>query len=452
MAASAQDVADDSHRLDGVWQSIGYGYVLNIHGDEYAVYEVTSQTAVKSHEGKTASIDRELGDLSLDESTGRLSVSLPFTLTSIELRRIDSLPKVCLEVSDQIDPVTLFHIVWHTFNEQYAFFELRGVDWDAEYKKWRPQVTTATTDAKLFDILASMMSTLGDNHVMIAADDFQYAAFQRVPDFPLVRHWRDEYEAEQPDIPFIAFAHGKFEQYIATSGKLVAAQLTTSLKTGANDQLAWGMLPKQVGYLNVRSMAGYSKVEDDAAQFAALETALDQAIAELADTRAIIVDVRFNGGGWDNAALVVASRFADRKRAVLSKQARAGDTLTAPTTIYVEPDGPRQFTRPVVLLTSPMTVSAAEIFTYAMTAQPHVTHAGQPTMGIHSDMLERHLPGGWQFYLSNEVYRGADGQVREKIGIAPTHPIEMFTPDDFADGTDHVIDQAVGLAEAIPNK
>jgi C-terminal processing protease CtpA/Prc len=70
-------------------------------------------------------------------------------------------------------------------------------------------------------------------------------------------------------------------------------------------------------------------------------------------------------------------------------------------------------------------------------------------MGIHSDMLKRHLPNGWEFYLSNEVYRGAKGEVCEKVGIAPDHPIEMFTPKDFQDGKDQTVVRALKLAESL---
>jgi hypothetical protein len=345
--------------------------------------------------------------------------------------------------------VSLFDIVWHTFNEQYAFFALRNVDWSAEYEKWRPKITAKTTDAELFSILASMVSTLNDNHVLIHADGFDYSQYKMVPDLPLVSRWRAQYETEDPDVEFIPFVLGKYAEYVATTSELVGAQLVAPLATGANDMVTWGILPHQIGYLNVRSMAGYCDAEDSAAQFAALEDAIDRAILDLSDVRAMIVDIRFNGGGWDNAALLIASRFADRRRAVLSKQARAGDAFSPLQTIYVAPSGPRQFTQPVVLLTSPMTVSAAEIFTYCMIAFPHVTQAGLPTMGIHSDMLKRHLPNGWEFYLSNEVYRGAQGEVCEKVGIAPDHPIEMFTPKDFQDGKDQTVVRALKLAESL---
>ena len=90
-------------------------------------------------------------------------------------------------------------------------------------------------------------------------------------------------------------------------------------------------------------------------------------------------------------------------------------------------------------------MNAAEIFTYGMVAFPHVTQAGLPTMGMHSDMLERHRPNGWKFYLSNEVYRNPRGKVYEEVGIPPDHRIEMFSLEDFENGNDNAVIRAFGI-------
>jgi C-terminal processing protease CtpA/Prc len=223
--------------------------------------------------------------------------------------------------------------------------------------------------------------------------------------------------------------------------------MTGEVHRGANDMLVWGMLPGGVGYLNVRAMAGYTEDGNapEIAQLDALDEALDCAMEDLADARAMIVDVRFNGGGWDPAAVRIANHFADRRRPAFSKQARTAAGFTPATTVYVEPDGSRQFTGPTLLLTSPLTASAAEIFTFCMKALPHVQQAGLPTMGIHSDMLVRHLPNGWTFSLSNEVYRFVDGKVYEKVGIPPGIEIPMFTGNDLADGKDQIVQRALQL-------
>lgn len=47
-------------------------------------------------------------------------------------------------------------------------------------------------------------------------------------------------------------------------------------------------------------------------------------IQEFKDARAIIVDVRRNGGGDDRVGKLIADRFADRKRLYMTTQIRNG--------------------------------------------------------------------------------------------------------------------------------
>lgn len=441
-----QAVAEPELDLSGLWRTAGYNLVLEVTGDDYAVYEITSHSAMQVRTGKTARIEAELGSIRTGASADKRELLAQYCVAPIVLERIDRLPDVPLIAPDEADPVKRFDILWQTFQENYAFFELRGVDWAAEREKWRPRVKPTTSEGELFRICAAMLAALGDNHVWLDADGFDYEPYRKPPEATQFRTWRTEYERQRPDVPLIEYLGKQYDNYRSTSRRLLADQLTGKLTLAANNRLAWGMLPGNVGYLEVRGMAGFTGKRDaPRAQFAALATALDRAISELADARAMIVDVRFNGGGWDDASLLIASRFADRRRAAFSKHAVAGDGFTPRHVVHVEPAGPRQFTRPVVLLTSPMTASAAEIFTFCMRELPHVTQAGAATMGIHSDTLERHLPGGWTVYLSNEVYRAADGAVYEKTGIPPQHTIEMFTPADFRDERDQVVAAALEL-------
>jgi hypothetical protein len=57
-------------------------------------------------------------------------------------RRGASLPAVCAQpVEKSGSPVYNFEVLWPTFNEQFAFFDLYNVDWQAQYNQYRPRVT-----------------------------------------------------------------------------------------------------------------------------------------------------------------------------------------------------------------------------------------------------------------------------------------------------------------------
>jgi len=63
------------------------------------------------------------------------------------------------------DPEKNFEELWTTFYNRYPFFDIRNVDWQEQYDRCRPEVTIATTDEELFDILCRLLAPLNDGHV-----------------------------------------------------------------------------------------------------------------------------------------------------------------------------------------------------------------------------------------------------------------------------------------------
>ena len=74
-------------------------------------------------------------------------------------------------------PEKNFETLWKTFNERYAFFELREVDWQKQYKTYRPKVSKETTDEELFNIMCEMLKPLKDGHVNLKAKGLKKKAF-----------------------------------------------------------------------------------------------------------------------------------------------------------------------------------------------------------------------------------------------------------------------------------
>lgn len=113
------------------------------------------------------------------------------------------------------------------------------------------------------------------------------------------------------------------------------------------------MLDGQVGYLDLRMFF--------AARYAG-RTAV-AAMEFLSGSRAIIVDLRRNGGGWDDMVTLLAGYFVDPDRS--GPVAISRSTLDSSYDASVVPSfvpGKRLTGIPVYLLTSPSTASAAEAF------------------------------------------------------------------------------------------
>ena len=98
------------------------------------------------------------------------------------------------------------------------------------------------------------------------------------------------------------------------------------------------------------------------------------------------------------------------------------------------------------MLTDPDTASAGETFTMTLFGrESHVTRIGLNTQGVFSDELDRVLPNGWRFGLSNEAYFTKDGKSFEGTGVPPDIEVPIFPKEDLANGHDSALDKALEL-------
>lgn len=115
------------------------------------------------------------------------------------------------------------------------------------------------------------------------------------------------------------------------------------------------------------------------------------AMSLLADTGALIIDLRSNGGGWPaTVALVISYLFpADEEHHLHDLYSRFEGT-TQQVWTSVDVSGKRYTGRPVYVLTSTHTFSAAEGFAYDLQAMRRATIVGEVTGGgAHPSQVEK---------------------------------------------------------------
>ncbi|NMO15255.1 S41 family peptidase [Pyxidicoccus fallax] len=413
------DPTPPSKALEGTWRTEGHGYSVRFEKDTVTFYEVTEVSCLPSISGTLEDGVLPGIGLTFKADGDRMLIQSAGTVHIAATRA--PLPEVCSRTLPPDDPVSNFEVFWHTFAEQYALFDLYGVDWKARYAQFRPRVPAATTDDALFALLSEMLVPLPDAHTYLVAGE---RTFEPKPRPAWAEHYLEE-----------------LTTYVDTHYR--GGPGVTVVGGG---RLAWKSLNERVGYIYIGGMAGFpGEMSDEGTEMAAAGRAIDEALEALGDKEALIVDVRFNLGGYDAVSLAIASRFTEAKQLAFTKKARAGAGFTPPREHHFSPAGPRQYTRPVYLLTSQVTVSAAEIFTMAMSALPHITVLGERTNGAHSDALSRTLPNGWKVSLSHEVYTAPDGQVYERIGLPPDVELDMDVPSLVA-GTDRILQEALQRA------
>ncbi|MEL6772010.1 MAG: S41 family peptidase [Bacteroidota bacterium] len=421
--------------LHGVWQSRGYGWVLDIARDSLTIYA--------AHEVGCIPIETSVymnGPLRMyaqaDPSGNEVLLSFrEANSTRYYLNRIDGVPEAC-HAEHPDDPRAVFDYVWSVMDEQYAFLDLYEIDWDARYAALAPTVTDATSDAALFEALTTLITGIEDSHLTLRGEvdgEAQRAGGRPAPELgPMLRAG---FAARDTTAEDAAESQGAFSTrwYFGTRATIRDSLLAGAYETASGGNVFWGRLggpDGRIGYVNIAGMGGFAEETEDGEdapfedEIAAVYAVMGQVVADLADTDAMIVDVALNQGGYDEVSLGIAAHFAAEETLGLTKYAYGAEDDTRQSFMVVPAE--TVYTKPVVVLTSDVTVSAAETFTMEMRALPQVTHAGSATRGALSDMLFRTLPNGWRLSLSNEVYLDAKGKLWERTGIAPEQPLPMF--------------------------
>ncbi|NEA34861.1 S41 family peptidase [Streptomyces sp. SID13031] len=419
--------------IDGVWQLDGYGTIVAIDNGKAGLFSTTSISCTPAGEfqqtGERFTADREQA-FTVRVRRDRAVMHVEGNVGDKHLRRLAKLPKLC-KVPGATGPLAVFDQFWTTYNENYPFFQAKGIDWAKVRDTYRPRVTPGISDAALSGLLSEMVEPLGDAHTAIRTADGEtlFAGVRPGTTLPT-----PELEGVlRPYIEGTALKGVKFASY-------------------ANERIGYADLPGRVGYLRVIAFMGYGDILDYNAERDTLNATLDKILTKerVKNLRGLIIDLRINGGGSDQLGLDLASRLTGKPFFAYAKRARndpADPTaFTAPQPLFVQPSERTKYTGPIAILTGGSQMSAGETFTQAMMNRtPRPIRIGQNTQGVFSDVLVRTLPNGWQFIVPNEEFRTRDWKTFDGPGIAPDVRTPVFTPAEFAAERDTAFTTALKL-------
>lgn len=428
--------------VQGFWHKKGYGEFVHIGENSLEMYEFNEFGCIK-----TDSVDHQQGEALVDEikktDAGNLSVLVKNNLRADVYHSAASLPESChepIELSANTNPEVVFDYFWHTFNDYYAFFEARGVNWQQTYEQYRSQVTAQTTEEQLFDILASMITPLRDGHSSISSEDDDFSIGKTIPMESSMFATIATLHRGGQNASFEDIEAWFYQRYIEIQKGYVTEQsLGVYPSHSPMPTLLWGKTPNNVGLLVVNDMFNFAADGEQVGEHGikgiveAAQEQMDIVMEQLKDTDGLILDIRINGGGADDISLAIAQYFADQDVTVFHKQAvnRTGQGQAYEVKLTANENA---YTKPVYLLTSQKTASAAEIFTMAMKPLEHVIQVGEETSGALSDVLSLKLPNGWGMSMSNEVYKDGQGLVHEVSGLTPDIPAWAYTYESMDSG------------------
>jgi len=206
------------------------------------------------------------------------------------------------------------------------------------------------------------------------------------------------------------------------SEEQMAARRLARAKAGNFGFKRLELLPGNIGYIDLR-------------EFISAEIGGPTAVAAmnfLANSSAVIFDLRRNGGGDPSMIQLISSYLFKEPEHLNSFYVRRSDSIEQYWT-QASVQGPKMVDTPVYILTSPNTFSAAEEFTYNLKNMERATVVGETTGGgAHPvDFVSSDLGGGHYARISIPFGRAINpitGTNWEGTGVTP----HIETPADQA--------------------
>ncbi|MEQ8265187.1 S41 family peptidase [Pseudohaliea sp.] len=445
----------------GIWLAEAYGRAMEIGSATVRWLDYTSDFCLAADEADGVTTEDLEGLYRLDGdqleqygANGTAALSAPGERFS----RVEALPDSCRagltptvgESGYSPDAARDLALYAQLLSEYSIHPELRNVDISAIYSGISPTIGANSSEEALVEALFQLTAPLGDIHTSVETPvGLVRVQNKQTLDWLLLDEYLQQESLSGTLTPAQVDAANAYIGAQRDRDRAVTLSYAASERPprqGGRGQLTW-FTNSGIGYLAIDAMTGFAVEEDNSAQLAALDAALDEALGDLQDVAALVVDVRRNGGGRDFLALAAASRFAANETLAYRKQARLGTGRTEAVDVYLSPRG-RQYLGPVLLLTSASTVSGGEVFALAMRSLPQVTLLGEPTQGAFSDVLEKRLTNGYAVGLANEYYLDPEGRSFETLGVPVDVEVIQFDAQHRREGIDLSIEAAVELLGA----
>lgn len=307
------------------------------------------------------------------------------------------------------NPKGNFEALWTILDEHYCFFKEKSVDWNEVHDRYAAKVSNNMTPQELFDVCADMLNELRDGHTnLIASFNTSY-----------YRKWWSDY-------PQNYSARLIEEHYLNFNYRTVGG-------------IDYAILPENIGYMRYGSFANPIG-----------EGNLDYILAYFNVCAGLIIDVRDNGGGMlTNVETIVRRFITERMLAgyISHKTGPGHDAFSTPYAYYYDPaeKGRIMWGKPVVVLASRGTFSAANNFVSVMKSIPGVKIVGAVTGGGSGMPYNSEIPNGWGVRFSACSMLDPEG-VSTENGVEPSEGCAVdMDPQQALEGHDTILDFAIAL-------
>lgn len=382
-------------------------------------------------------------------------------------------------------------LLWSQAKYNFVNFDHAAIDWDKTYLDYLPLVKNTTSTAQYYKVLQQFYAQLKDGHTNVYVPKELSAEFYTRPPFRteliegrvfVSQVFSDSLKTlgitpgtevlSIDGIPVTTYGKTQVAPYQSSSTPqdldvrtytyaLLAGPATKALhlqlrnsagKTWQQDIARTGYhdvknaLPSleyrrigQIGYLTVNNF------EDEK-----IMKQFDSLFTQIAATKGLIIDIRNNGGGSSGIGYHIISSLTNKPfQSSYSKVLRYMPTINGiqwheNMSGEWDANGKQYYDKPVVVLISARTFSAAEDFTVAFDYMKRGRLIGQTTGGSTGQPFGFSLPGGGSARVCGKHDAYPDGKEFVGVGIAPNVAITK-TIKDLWKGTDAALEKALQL-------
>lgn len=326
-----------------------------------------------------------------------------------------------------------FELLWEAIDKTYPFFELKNINWNEVKENYKKKIELVSSTTEFYQTLYELIGELKDSHSYFINYKNKKFLSEYTPEILTqlvenkavitfvdknseaykngIRVGFEILEIDGLDInkkietlrKFLQFSSSernfmenayrkilydkkdskvkiKYRTFISKEIKEITLLRTKKIKKDFlfnNLELNYGkyvnyaLINKKYGYLRIRTFNGRNEIDKE----------FDKALDFLKNTKALIIDIRENTGGYSHPEIVGRLISEDKKVSIgYTKNGPLHDDFEKIDSYY-KPSGNWQYSKPLVLLVNSITGSASDLFTTQLISSNRVTTIGTTTHG-----------------------------------------------------------------------
>ena len=283
-------------------------------------------------------------------------------------------------------------LLWSAIRDHYSYRDRLKIDWDALLQSQEATLLSSKTPKEFAGVAGKALARAEDKHIWFQIGNEVVPSYVR------------------PSVPNANYS--------------LLPKLVPRPKKHARAVVS-GRWDDGIGYLAIASW-DRKRLEGGKSIF--------DALADVRDTRALIIDVRANGGGDELLAREFAGCFVEKRCLYATHVYRDPNSATgfAPQRErWIEPNANHPpFEGRVAVLSGPAVMSSCESFLLMMKCAPDTVIVGATSQGSSGNPKPHDLRNGVTVLLPSWKDRTPNGEELEGVGVRPDIAVQA-SPDDF---------------------